>query len=340
MTAPLSADALGDVADGKDALAVGPGLGLDDEARAVLRRAVALELPLVLDADALDAPRRGSPVSRGAARGRPSSLRTPARWRAGRPLTADVQADTRRRGPRVRARRERRRGAQGRRAPSSPSPRVGWRSRRSTTRASCTAGTGDVLTGVVGALLAGGLAEADAARAAVLLHGVAGRIARDEHGGRGMIASDVVAALPGAFARAGLDSLSPPDGSHARVSKLTGGPPGILAESWWRPRGTGLLLRAAMDSRLAPNSGSRPSVTSTRCTRPALRLTRRPAEAEDLVQETVMRAWSSFDRFEPGTNCRAWIFRILMNTFINGYRRRRRERVVLTRPATRRSRAR
>jgi len=60
----------------------------------------------------------------------------------------------------------------------------------------------------------------------------------------------------------------------------------------------------------------------------ALRLTRRSAEAEDLVQETVMRAYSSFERFEPGTNCRAWIFRILMNTFINGYRRRRRERVL------------
>lgn len=60
----------------------------------------------------------------------------------------------------------------------------------------------------------------------------------------------------------------------------------------------------------------------------ALRLTRRSAEAEDLVQETIMRAYASFERFEPGTNCRAWIFRILMNTFINGYRRRRRERVL------------
>src|SRR5688572_13477553 len=61
----------------------------------------------------------------------------------------------------------------------------------------------------------------------------------------------------------------------------------------------------------------------------ALRLTRRPAEAEDLVQETLLRGWSSFDRFEAGTNCRAWLFRILMNSFINGYRRRRRERVLL-----------
>jgi RNA polymerase sigma-70 factor, ECF subfamily len=60
----------------------------------------------------------------------------------------------------------------------------------------------------------------------------------------------------------------------------------------------------------------------------ALRLTRRSVEAEDLVQETVLRAYAAFERFEPGTNCRAWIFRILMNTFINGYRRRRRERLL------------
>jgi RNA polymerase sigma-70 factor (ECF subfamily) len=58
----------------------------------------------------------------------------------------------------------------------------------------------------------------------------------------------------------------------------------------------------------------------------ALRMTRNPAEAEDLVQETVLRAWKNWDRFSQGTNCRAWIFRILVNTFINGYRRRRTER--------------
>ncbi len=60
-----------------------------------------------------------------------------------------------------------------------------------------------------------------------------------------------------------------------------------------------------------------------------MRLTRSRAEAEDVVQEAVLRAWAFWDRFEPGTNARAWIHRILMNTFINGYRRRRREREVL-----------
>jgi len=49
--------------------------------------------------------------------------------------------------------------------------------------------------------------------------------------------------------------------------------------------------------------------------RTALRLTRAAAEAEDLVQETYMQAWRSFDRYEVGTNCRAWLYKILFNKF-------------------------
>ena len=56
--------------------------------------------------------------------------------------------------------------------------------------------------------------------------------------------------------------------------------------------------------------------------RTALHLTRNEADAQDLVQETVLRAYRFFDSFEPGTNCRAWLFRILMNTFVNEYRKR------------------
>jgi RNA polymerase sigma-70 factor (ECF subfamily) len=54
--------------------------------------------------------------------------------------------------------------------------------------------------------------------------------------------------------------------------------------------------------------------------RGALRLTRNRAKAEDLVQEAVIRAFRSFDRFSPGTNCRAWLFRIMRNVFLNGVR--------------------
>jgi len=57
----------------------------------------------------------------------------------------------------------------------------------------------------------------------------------------------------------------------------------------------------------------------------ALRMTRNPADAEDLVQETFARAFSSFHQFREGTNLRAWLYRILTNTFINSYRRKQRE---------------
>jgi RNA polymerase sigma-70 factor, ECF subfamily len=57
----------------------------------------------------------------------------------------------------------------------------------------------------------------------------------------------------------------------------------------------------------------------------ALRMTRNPADAEDLVQETMMRAYRAFDRFEEGTNLKAWLFRIMTNAYINIYRKRQRE---------------
>ena len=57
----------------------------------------------------------------------------------------------------------------------------------------------------------------------------------------------------------------------------------------------------------------------------ALRMTRNPADAEDLVQETYAKAYGSFHQFEQGTNLKAWLYRILTNTFINTYRKKQRE---------------
>jgi len=57
----------------------------------------------------------------------------------------------------------------------------------------------------------------------------------------------------------------------------------------------------------------------------ALRLSRNPDDANDLLQETVMRAYRFFHQFESGTNCRAWMLTILFNNFRNGYRKSSRE---------------
>lgn len=59
--------------------------------------------------------------------------------------------------------------------------------------------------------------------------------------------------------------------------------------------------------------------------RHAVRLTRNPADAEDLLQETLMKAYANFASFRPGSNLSAWLFRILTNTFINSYRKKRRQ---------------
>ncbi len=57
----------------------------------------------------------------------------------------------------------------------------------------------------------------------------------------------------------------------------------------------------------------------------AMRMTRNPADAEDLVQETFAKAYSAFHQFRPGTNLKAWLYRILTNTYINSYRKKQRE---------------
>ncbi|MFP5254011.1 MAG: sigma-70 family RNA polymerase sigma factor, partial [Actinomycetes bacterium] len=57
----------------------------------------------------------------------------------------------------------------------------------------------------------------------------------------------------------------------------------------------------------------------------AMRMTRNPQDAEDLVQETFAKAYSSFHQFKEGTNLKAWLYRILTNTFINSYRKKQRQ---------------
>jgi RNA polymerase sigma-70 factor, ECF subfamily len=60
----------------------------------------------------------------------------------------------------------------------------------------------------------------------------------------------------------------------------------------------------------------------------ALQMTRNASDAEDLVQETITKAYAAFHQFTPGTNLRAWLHRILANTFINSYRKKKREPAI------------
>lgn len=57
----------------------------------------------------------------------------------------------------------------------------------------------------------------------------------------------------------------------------------------------------------------------------ALRMTRNPQDAEDLVQETYLKAYKAFHSFKPGTNLKAWLYRIMTNTYINMYRKKQRQ---------------
>ncbi len=64
----------------------------------------------------------------------------------------------------------------------------------------------------------------------------------------------------------------------------------------------------------------------------ALRMTRNPADAEDLVQDTYLRAYRGFGGFEEGTNLKAWLYRILTNSYINTYRKKQREPQIVETP--------
>ena len=94
-------------------------------------------------------------------------------------------------------------------------------------------------------------------------------------------------------------------------------------------RGQAKNTPSAADSRVRAAFEAEALASVDSLYRTALRLTRLPADAEDLVQETYLKAFRSADRFEPGTNLRAWLFTILHNTARNRARDRAREGVTV-----------
>jgi RNA polymerase sigma-70 factor, ECF subfamily len=137
--------------------------------------------------------------------------------------------------------------------------------------------------------------------------------------------------------------VTPPSGDHAVAPDVTTG----LPESAHRPGDVSSAGRSRPETRPG-DTQSRVDVRVTRSERPderrvrferdampfvdqlyaaGLRMTRNPADAEDLVQETYLKAFAAFHQFEEGTNLKAWLYRILTNTYINTYRRRQRQPV-------------
>ena len=112
---------------------------------------------------------------------------------------------------------------------------------------------------------------------------------------------------------------------------------GASGAGWTRTGAAGRLLSTLMsdDTGRAP-AGETTEQRSERFERDALqyldqlysaalRMTRNPTDAEDLVQETFTKAYASFHQYEPGTNLKAWLYRILTNAYINSYRKKQRE---------------
>lgn len=192
-------DVVAALAAARDAVAIGPGLGLDEETQALVRElATTLPRPLVLDADALTALARQVERLRGAPA--PRCL-TPHPAEMAR-LTGDPVAEVER--DRVETARRLARDAQvhvvlkgAGSVIAAPSGEVWINPTGNPGMAS--GGTGDVLTGMVGAFLARGLGADAALQTAVYLHGLAGDLAAARVGEEALVAGDVIAALPDAF---------------------------------------------------------------------------------------------------------------------------------------------
>ena len=179
---------------GLTALAVGPGLGRSATSRVLLDEALACVLPAVFDADALNLLEGRPEVLRG--RSGPSVV-TPHPGEAARLLgvsTAAIVADAEGAARRLAERSGAAVVLKGFRSvvadPGAAAARI-----LSGNPGMASGGSGDVLTGVVGALLARGLSALDAARAGAFLHGLAGDLAREREGEEALVASDIVEAL-------------------------------------------------------------------------------------------------------------------------------------------------
>lgn len=116
---------------------------------------------------------------------------------------------------------------------------------------------------------------------------------------------------------------SPPPRTSGHVSSSTAG--ATLGKTIGKTIGTALGLKSSKERRF--EAEAMPHARALYGA--AMRLTRSPDDAADLVQETLLKAFRAFDQFEAGTNCKAWLFRILTNAFINKYRRRVKEREIL-----------
>jgi NAD(P)H-hydrate epimerase len=195
---PACRDDLTRLADGSTVLAIGPGLGRSDGLAAMLRWLLTdIKLPAVLDADALNnlAGQRGA--FRGASQPR---ILTPHPGEFARLLgckTAEVQADRERLAAEYAA-------AEGVVLVLKGTGTIVTDGRRlhvnrTGNAGMATGGSGDVLTGVIAALIGQGLPPFEAAQLGAYAHGLAGDIARDQNGEVGMIAGDIVDALADAF---------------------------------------------------------------------------------------------------------------------------------------------
>jgi RNA polymerase sigma-70 factor, ECF subfamily len=118
--------------------------------------------------------------------------------------------------------------------------------------------------------------------------------------------------------RSGLSPVGVPEWSGGSSPNRTGSPRGLGSAVMSEPTSETVEERSARFERDALQY-------LDQLYSAALRMTRNPADAEDLVQETYAKAFGSFHQFQEGTNLKAWLYRILTNTFINTYRKAQRQ---------------